>query len=269
MRGLWALALLAAPLGALGQSSYLTITTNNANEITAGAGGAGMRQGSFCAYATDARDQPIAFEIASVQQAAKGLACVQVVNGQFAGTLELANPAVTTPPNIRYHVSITDTNSGIVTQYPLVSIVVANSVTTWDWASWNPSGGVTLPPFTGLDSDVTAQTASQTVTVVASVPASGKYRISYVASQNAVCASGSVPVFFTFSWNDGTTAHTATTIALTLGSSRPAGTSSIQGVIPIDAAASSAITYTSTVVGSCATGGPASYDAHITVEGVQ
>jgi len=120
------------------------------------------------------------------------------------------------------------------------------------------------------DSDVTAQTASQsTVNVVSTVPATGKYRISYYANQHATCGSGTVTVLFTFSWVDPISARAAPSIALTIGPTQAPITGSIQGAIPIYVLAATAVTYTSTVTGSCATGGPASYDAHIAVEEMQ
>lgn len=120
------------------------------------------------------------------------------------------------------------------------------------------------------DSDVTGQTASQgTVNVVGTVPATGKYRISYYANQHTVCGSGTIAVVFTFNWVDASSARSVSSVALTIGPSQAPISGSIQGAIPIYAQASTAITYTSTVTGSCATGGPASYDAHIAVEEIQ
>jgi|SRR5581483_1123280 len=118
------------------------------------------------------------------------------------------------------------------------------------------------------DSDVTNQTASQgTVNLVGTTPSAGKYRISYYVSQHTLCVTGANTVQLTFHWSDGLQSRSTNSVALTLNSS--ASAASIQGVIPIYAAAASAITYTSTLAGSCATGGPSSYDAHISVEAVQ
>jgi hypothetical protein len=127
----------------------------------------------------------------------------------------------------------------------------------------------TVAPTVG-DSDVTAQTASQsTVIVVSAAPATGKYRIGYYANQHAICGSGMVTVLFTFNWVDPVSARAASSIALTIGPTQAPITGSIQGSVPIYVLAATAVTYTSTVTGSCATGGPASYDAHIAVEEVQ
>ncbi|MGO8759321.1 MAG: hypothetical protein ACLQG3_14475 [Terracidiphilus sp.] len=122
------------------------------------------------------------------------------------------------------------------------------------------------------DSDVTGQTTSQsTVNIVGTVPftETQRFRISYYANQNAMCTTGMESVRFSFGWTDAVANRSVSSVALTLGSVQLAGTGSIQGTITIYATASTAITYISTVTGSCATGGPASYDAHIAVESIQ
>jgi len=120
------------------------------------------------------------------------------------------------------------------------------------------------------DSDVTGQVASlPTVNLVGATPATGKYRINYYANGNTACGSGTVFVTFTFSWVDPISARSVASIALTLGPSEAPISNSIRGAIPIYALASTAVSYNSTVVGSCATGGPASYDAHVAVEELQ
>ena len=127
---------LAASVAAMGQSNYLTITTTNG---IVDASGTAMAQGTFCVYATDGNDTPVAFSVNSTYQAVKSTICRNIVNGTLASTLQLANPAVTQPLNVRYHVTITNTLTHQVTQYPAVSIVVATGVSTWDWSNWNPA----------------------------------------------------------------------------------------------------------------------------------
>jgi hypothetical protein len=224
-----------------------------------------------------------------------------VTSGAFS--LTIPDTALTTPTNLCFHLQLV-TQSGNVMDIPCVQPTANNSwciSSACNFDNYTPStspqppaayvfsingvgGAFTLTGCTQSgtsitcngggggsvgDSDVLGQTASQsTVNVVGTVPGAGKYRISYYADQNALCASGSVTVLFTFSWIDGTRSRSVQSIPLTLGSSA-LSSASIQGVIPIFAAASSAVTYTSTVAGSCATGGPASYDAHVTVEALQ
>jgi hypothetical protein len=151
---------------------------------------------------------------------------------------------------------------------PIATVVAGSSTITSiqdDRTMQSQGSGTTVG-----DSDVLGQTASQsTVNLVGTVPTSGKYRVSYYATQHAVCASGSVSVSFTFTWVDSNATRTAQSVGLTMGSSQSASQGAIEGVIPIYAVASSSVTYTSTVTGSCASGGPASYDAHISVEAIQ
>jgi len=134
---------------------------------------------------------------------------------------------------------------------------------------WSGSGGGGGGGGSIGDSDVTNQSASQgTTNLVAAVSSTGKYRISYYVAQNALCTTGARSVLLTFYWNDGLSNRIANSITLTLGQSQQLF-GSVQGVIPIYASVSSGITYTSTVSGSCVTGGPSSYDAHIAVESIQ
>lgn len=149
-RRAWAaLAVLCAlsGLGAWGQSSYLTITTATANEISDPSGN-GIT-GKFCAYATDQNDNPLAFTVASTYQAMKATTCVGVTAGQFTATYRLANPAATNPAGIYYHVTVTNTSTNQSTQYPKVLITVPNTQTSWDWSSFVPNTGpATLPVVT-------------------------------------------------------------------------------------------------------------------------
>lgn len=134
-------------------------------------------------------------------------------------------------------------------------------------------GSARLPsvvPLVVADSDVLGQTTSQsTVTLIGSVGSSGKYRISYYANENALCTTGYVTVLFTFNWSDPISTRSAQSVTLTMADTQSAPFGAIQGIVPIYADASTAVTYTSTVTGSCTTGGPASYDIHVSVESVQ
>lgn len=177
-----------------------------------------------------------------------------------AGTLRLSLPATATATGVAlalysYGMPYTDTLNG--NYYACGS---------GGWFKVNGgSGGGSIG-----DSDVTNQTASQgTVNLVGSVPATGKYRVSYYATQHTLCASGSASVLFTFGFVDPNSTRSVRSVSLTLGASQSPLLGIIEGVIPVYSVALTAITYTSTVTGSCATGGPASYDAHISVEAVQ
>ena len=115
-------------------------------------------------------------------------------------------------------------------------------------------------------SDVTGRSTSQTTTtLVASAPGAAAYRISYYADQSGTCTTGSNGVLFSFQWTDATHARTVNSIPLALASSQSASLGSIQGVIPVYADNATAITYTSTINGSCTTG-TSTYDVHVIVE---
>lgn len=119
-------------------------------------------------------------------------------------------------------------------------------------------------------SDVLNVSASQsTVNLVASTPSTGKYRINYFSNEHTLCTAGFASVVFNFSWFDPISQRTAQSIALAIGVSNSLPAGSIQGIIPIFAQASTVISYSSTITGTCTTGGPASYDIHVSVEELQ
>jgi hypothetical protein len=128
--------------------------------------------------------------------------------------------------------------------------------------------GLTFPVTQGI-SNVTAQTASQTsVNILASTPAAGSYLIRYYIDQNATCTTpGLGQVLATFTWTDGTHAHSAVTVPLPFLSALSTTGGYLQGVIPIYSATASAIAYTSTFT-ACTSGTP-SYDLHASVEQTQ
>ena len=115
-------------------------------------------------------------------------------------------------------------------------------------------------------SDVTAQVASQsTVNLIASTAAAGHYAVRLYISQNALCTTGTGNVYATVNWTDAVHAHSAQTVALNLitsAVSTPYGY--VDAIIPLWAASSTAITYTTTYT-ACATG-TGSYDLHAEIE---
>jgi hypothetical protein len=123
------------------------------------------------------------------------------------------------------------------------------------------TAGLGFPVILGL-SDVTAQTASQTtVTILASTPSAGQFKIDYYLDQNAVCATpGPGQVFITFSWSDASHAHLASTVPLNFLSALTTAGGYLQGTLPFYSATSSTVSYTTTMT-ACTTG-TASYDLH-------
>ena len=161
----------------------------------------------------------------------------------------------------------------------LASTITAGSCTNCN-LSYNDQGQLTVaangtgggggfPSIAGV-SNVTGRSTSQSSTnIVASTAAAGSYRISYYLDQNAACTTGANSVELTFNWTDGSNARSANSVMFTMGTTQSVASGSIQGAIPIYAALASAINYSSTVTGVCSTGGPSSYDLHISVEELQ
>lgn len=113
----------------------------------------------------------------------------------------------------------------------------------------------------------TASLGSQTL--VAALPVAGRYKVHYFADQRTLCATGQNTVAFTFTWKSRSNqTRTATSVTLTLGSAQTPATS-LQGTIPISGFATSPVTMTSTVTGTCTTGGPSAYDIDAWVERAQ
>jgi hypothetical protein len=294
---IFVLLLLTAPL--LGAQS-VTISASNQSD------GGAAAYGKICWAPTLPNGAPTTYHLPGGGQSGTSPQCATVTSGAF--TLQAADTALTSPQNICFRVTLT-TGRGQVMLDPCVQPTANNywcTSGTCNFDAYIPStavlptvaymqtingisgpwafqgSGITCDQTTLIcvvngsgggsvgDSDVTNQTASQsTANLVGTVPNAGKYRISYYASQHATCAAGTVSVTFTFSFNDGLNARTVQSIALTLGPAQSVSAGAIQGVIPIYALNASSITYTSTVTGACASGGPASYDAHISVEEVQ
>lgn len=236
---------------------------------------------------------PCANGTANYGQVGAAALTATVTGGAF--TILLPDITLTTPQNVCYSVTIVDNVTGephLGLGYTCVQPAGSGVAVTGAWGCTAATGGAggscsfdSYPPNlpaqlvqnaasaiapTVNDSDVLGQTSSQgTVNVVGTAPATGKYRIGYYAEQHALCSTGAGAVTFIFSWTGPNGTRTAQSVALTLGSTQSASLGSIQGSVPIYALASSVISYTSTVTGSCATGGPASYDAHISVEALQ
>lgn len=120
----------------------------------------------------------------------------------------------------------------------------------------NPSGNnVQFTNLVGTASNVTGQTASQTIVTLATAPTAGLYHVTYYADQNATC-SGGATVSFTFNWTDATNARSLSTGNLTLSSAQQTS-GYLSGSIPLWVGSGN-VTYTSTFAGSAS----CSYDVH-------
>jgi len=127
------------------------------------------------------------------------------------------------------------------------------------------TAGLGFPTVLGV-SDVTAQSTSQsTVNLVASTGFAGHYLVRLYIDQNALCTTGTGNVYATIGWTDATHAHTALTIPLTLANGSISSTTGfVDAAVPLWAASSTAITYTTTY--TACTSGTGTYDLHAEVE---
>jgi hypothetical protein len=101
--------------------------------------------------------------------------------------------------------------------------------------------------------------------IISSTATTGEYIIHYYADQRTQCSSGGGTMQFTFSWTDGTGNRSAAPTGLSLLTITGSG-SYIQGAIPVYAAIGTAISYSSSVTGSCVGG---KYDVHASAEQTQ
>jgi hypothetical protein len=117
--------------------------------------------------------------------------------------------------------------------------------------------------YTTNKSDVINQSTSQGTVVLSTSPATGLYRVHYYSDLNTPCTTGANAVSFTFNWTDAGNARSLTTGNLSLGAAQNTG-EYLEGVFDVWVASGN-VTYTSAVIGSCATG-TSSYDIHARLE---
>jgi hypothetical protein len=96
--------LLLTATAAFGQN-YTTVTAQKIQYVN----GTLLPKGQLCFQATDQNDVPISFQVGGGGQVVNSPQCVQVVNGCIAQLncgYTVANPALTTPVNILYRLTI-------------------------------------------------------------------------------------------------------------------------------------------------------------------
>ncbi len=139
---LFAAFALSAP--ALAQS-YIPVVASSIQD----AQGNLLQNGTWCAVPTDNLDRPILIKVGPTGVAGNALSrsvCATVANGAITGpligtgTYQLANPATAYPANIRYRVTITDTDSGLSWVYKNIT-VTANSGSNFAWDNYLYNGG--------------------------------------------------------------------------------------------------------------------------------
>lgn len=134
--------LVLAPTCALAQN-YVKVTAQSITDPS----GKLVQFGTICARATDGSGVPIPFKIGGGGQSLNEQACGSLQNGAIVGTFSLANPATTSPVNIRYTFIIKNQSTGSTTSYSNVSIVNPASCGTGclTWSFDNYDTGLNLP----------------------------------------------------------------------------------------------------------------------------
>ncbi len=110
---LFALLLLCS--SALAQN-YTTVSASNIQYLNQA-----KVTGQICFLGTNSSNIPISFQAGGGGQVAAYPMCQTVTNGAIIGTLNVPNPALTTPANICYRVRVSDNTYGEVLSYNCVT----------------------------------------------------------------------------------------------------------------------------------------------------
>lgn len=114
-------------------------------------------------------------------------------------------------------------------------------------------------PLIGWKSNITNQSTSQGAVTLATAPTAGDYEIYYSMDTNTPCTTGSNSVSFAFNWT-AASARTLSTGSFVFPTAQ-ATNSFMNGIIPIHVTSGN-VTYTSTILGTCASG-TSSYDINV------
>lgn len=129
-------ALVAALSCGLAAQDYTTITAANITD----ASGAKLASGSLCFQGTGAAGNPISYQAGGGGQVIRTPVCFTVTNGAVSAA-QVANPALTDPAGVLYHITVTDTTGTVVIDDPLVSLAGS----TWSFDAYVPGGPVSTP----------------------------------------------------------------------------------------------------------------------------
>jgi|ERR1051326_1588807 hypothetical protein len=124
------------------QSYIPTITSTGC--IGNGAGDV-LASGTLIIVGTDQNDNPIPYRVNSSAQAITSPISRTITNGALVGSLQLANPALTSPLNVLYRIAVKDNSTNKITVYKQV-IVAANSGSNFDLCLMNT--GPSFAPVT-------------------------------------------------------------------------------------------------------------------------
>lgn len=125
-------------------SDFINITATN---CFLDASGAKIANGTLSVIATDARDNPIPFRIGSASGQASRQPVTRVITaGSMVGTLQLADPANSSPTNVLYRFTVTDNTTNKVSTYP--KVFISPTAGAWDFGSMNTGALLPQIPFT-------------------------------------------------------------------------------------------------------------------------
>jgi hypothetical protein len=117
------------------QGQYLTVTTPS-NCVTDGSGAA-LASGTMIVVGTDANDNPIPYRAGTSVMATTAPISRTITNGQLATSLQLADPASTSPLNVLYRFAIKDNNTQKITLYKQI-VIVNNDSGNFNFCKMNP-----------------------------------------------------------------------------------------------------------------------------------
>src|SRR5579864_2588960 len=143
MKRLLAVLIFFLAMPALSQN-FISIT---GSKISVDPSGALLVQGKICFTAADGNGNPLNFQAGGGGQVLLRPICRPVANGAISGTLQVANPANTSPVGITYTITVFDTT--ISTTIPQLTYkLVQPTGSTWSFDSFQPSPPSLFPGLT-------------------------------------------------------------------------------------------------------------------------
>lgn len=135
------LALIFSSMSASGQ--YINVINSPSGCIVDGSG-ASIASGTLTVVGTNELNKAIPYRAGTSNQVTTKPVTRTVTTGSLATSLQLADPAQSSPLNILYHITILDRATARVSDYPLVAItpndtVVSGSYTEFNICKMNPS----------------------------------------------------------------------------------------------------------------------------------
>jgi hypothetical protein len=141
------LLLIVLILCAAAQAQYMTVTASSC--IGDGAGSL-LANGVLTIVGTDQNNRPIPYRAGSSSQSTTVPITRGIAAGSLTASLQLADPAFTSPTNVRYHFTILDNVTKRVTDYPLIMLVANDVFVTSAFTQFNICKMNPLPNTTSI-----------------------------------------------------------------------------------------------------------------------